>query len=215
MANLVMATWNVRTLLTPQKHSSVTDILFRNRVDIAFLQETHLESKDVQRAASRRYAVVAASSASSHRSDVMILIHRSFKVKILGSGGDDGGRYCYVLFELAGRKLACFSLYTPTPYTNSFFQTITSKILSFSDHELVIGMDANAFLDLVLDKSPPLVGRRAPPSSYEHFAPLKFLKCYASFAVPFPHFERCPVDSNVLSLECPQASHKVLLSYSF
>ncbi|XP_023655831.2 post-GPI attachment to proteins factor 3 isoform X1 [Paramormyrops kingsleyae] len=37
--------------------------------------------------------------------------------------------------------------------------------MSFSDHKLIISMDANAFLDPVLDKSPPLVGRRAPTSS--------------------------------------------------
>uniref|UniRef100_A0A3B3RS02 Endonuclease/exonuclease/phosphatase domain-containing protein n=1 Tax=Paramormyrops kingsleyae TaxID=1676925 RepID=A0A3B3RS02_9TELE len=160
MANLVMATWNVRILSTPQKRSSVTHLLFRNRVDIAFLQEAHLASKDV-----RRHAEVAASSASSRRSGVLIFIHRSFKVKISGRGADDGGRYCYVLFELAGRKQACFSLYAPMPYSNSFFQTIMRKILSFSNYELIIGIDANTFLDPVLDKSPPLVVWRAPPSS--------------------------------------------------
>lgn len=71
---------------------------------------------------------------------------------ILGSGGDDEGRFCYAQFELAGRKLACFLLNTPMPYSNLFFHTM-SKILTFSDYELIIGMDANAFF-----LNPVLVG---------------------------------------------------------
>lgn len=71
--NIIMASWHVRTLSTSQKCSSITDLLFRNKVDIVFLQETHLEFKGVHRVALGHYAVVATSSMSSCWSGILIL----------------------------------------------------------------------------------------------------------------------------------------------
>uniref|UniRef100_A0A3B3T895 Endonuclease/exonuclease/phosphatase domain-containing protein n=1 Tax=Paramormyrops kingsleyae TaxID=1676925 RepID=A0A3B3T895_9TELE len=46
MANINIASWNVRALNAPEKRSSVTEFLKRQHADLAFLIETHLLQRD-------------------------------------------------------------------------------------------------------------------------------------------------------------------------
>ncbi len=67
---------NVRDLNNPVKRVAILDFLRKQRINIAFLQETHLVNRDTNHMSNRFFRVLASSSASNKSKGVMIICFR-------------------------------------------------------------------------------------------------------------------------------------------
>lgn len=77
MVNINILSLNVRGLHSPIKRTRVLDLMHRKKIDVAFLQETHLTATDTQRMQNRRYIPIISSSCKSKKQGVTILFKRN------------------------------------------------------------------------------------------------------------------------------------------
>lgn len=106
MGELSILVWNCDGLNTPHKRTSVLGLMRRRKIDLAFLQETHLLRRDSSRMANRFYHTIASFSAESKSKGVAIVCRRSLKMKTLDVWADAAGRIVIAKVELYGRKVA-------------------------------------------------------------------------------------------------------------
>lgn len=145
--------FNVGGLNSPFKRSKVLDFLYRKKVDVALLQETHLRPTDTLRLQNKRFKIVAASSDGSSTKGVAVLMRRNLNVNIIKVSSDTSGRLAFCCTSIEGRKVAFVSFYAPTIFDHTFFQNITKDLLTLDEYHLVIGADMNAVFDNILDRS--------------------------------------------------------------
>lgn len=153
MTTLQLASWNANGLNGPVKRAACLDLLQRNHIDIAFIQETHLKTSDVQRFANRQYYVAASASTDSKTRGSLILLKRSLSITILDKYGSEDGRISYIKSIIAGRKLAFISVYAPNHFEPIFFTTLSEILLEMRDFGIIMGADMNAVVNPVLDCS--------------------------------------------------------------
>ena len=191
---LKIATHNVRGLLPtgddPSKIAQLVKLWAVDlRLDILFLQETHLTSSSEGRAEIQLhlaaahhqvapYSPIWASSAAGHGGSAILVSHRLFSL-----GGfswvnnslvrEDHGRFIGARCSWGGHKLALACLYGPSGtnhpsaqrsfLSSSFFPWLEQQ----GDASVVIGGDFNFALDGCLDRRTLRMGANAsqPPSS--------------------------------------------------
>ena len=153
MANLNIFCCNLKGLNCPNKRVACLDLLARNKIDLAMIQETHLLKDDVSRLENNLYKVCASASAPNKTKGVIILIRKTLQINIIGKGCDEDGRVAFIKCTYNDRKVAFINVYAPNTYENDFFTRLNNILAELSDFELVIGSDMNAILDPKLDKS--------------------------------------------------------------
>lgn len=84
MAKLHVISWNVNGLNGQIKRAACLDLLRRQRVDVAFIQESHLQTQDTQRFANKYYYVAASASLHSNTRGSLIVLKRSLSLNIMG-----------------------------------------------------------------------------------------------------------------------------------
>lgn len=155
MTTLQLASWNTNGLNGPVKRAACLDLLRRNHIDIAFIQESHLKASDVQRFANRHYYVAASASVDSKTRGSLIVLKRSLSITILDKFGSVDGRISYITTIIAGRKLAFMSVYAPNQVDPIFFTTLTEIMSNMHDFAIIMGADMNAVINPALDCSSP------------------------------------------------------------
>lgn len=150
---LNILTLNVRGLNNPVKRVAILDFLRKQRVNVAFLQETHLVKKDINRISNRYYRVIASSSAVNKSKGVAILCQRNLRFRLLDSWADNKGRVSVSKVQIEKRDIAFVSIYAPNIFEKTFYAQITKTLLELSDFKLIIGADFNAVIDCSLDRS--------------------------------------------------------------
>lgn len=153
MAKLHVISWNINGLNGQFKRAACLDVLRRQLVDVAFIQESHLRTKDTQRFANKYYYVAASASLNSKTRGSLIVLKRSLSLNIVGKYGSEDGRVSYIKTIISGRKFAFISIYAPSQYEPDFFPKLTTVLAQLHDFSLIIGSDMNACLSLALDKS--------------------------------------------------------------
>lgn len=73
---------NVRGLNNPVKRLAILDFLQKQRMNIAFLQETNLVNRDTNRMSNHFFSVLASLSASNKSKGVMIICQHNLNLKI-------------------------------------------------------------------------------------------------------------------------------------
>lgn len=155
MVSLNFLTLNVRGLNSPVKRLKCLEYLKHKNVDIAFVQETHLKSVDINRFQNKIYKVGAFSSAPNKTKGVLILVRRKLNLTLRASSSDSEGRFCYVTVMLNRSKICLASEYTPNILNIDFFNAIKSTLLGFSDAILILGGDFNLLVDPEMDSINP------------------------------------------------------------
>ncbi len=84
--------FNVRGLDNPVKRVAILDLLRKQEVHIAMLQETHIVRRDVNRLSNRVFHVVAHSSTTNKPKGVVIICRRNLHFKLLDTWTDNEGR---------------------------------------------------------------------------------------------------------------------------
>jgi len=150
---LHIVTWNVNGLNGPIKRTACLDYLHRQKVDLAFIQESHLRKSDVQRFSNKFYFVAASSSLDSKSRGTLVVLKRKLSFNILERYSCEEGRVSYIKTAIAGRNFAFISIYAPSHFDPQFFSAVTKTLLSIQDCFLIIGADMNAVVDVSLDRS--------------------------------------------------------------
>ena len=166
MTFLNFLTLNVRGLNSPVKRIKCLDYLKRKNVDIAFIQETHLKSSDVNRFQNKNVKVLSSSSASNKTKGTLIVVRRRLELTLRTVGSDNDGRFCYAVVTLKGSKFCLASIYAPNTFNTNFFNSIKSTLLNFSDSILILAGDFNLIIDPVLDTTKHDSSFRKPASLY-------------------------------------------------
>uniref|UniRef100_A0A3B4XFD1 exodeoxyribonuclease III n=1 Tax=Seriola lalandi dorsalis TaxID=1841481 RepID=A0A3B4XFD1_SERLL len=151
MCSIHVISWNINGLNGQFKYTASLDLLHRQRVDVAFIQESHLRSIDINRFTNKHHYVAASLDTKTRGS--LVVLKCNLPITVMEKYGGDDGRVSYIKTVIAGRNFAFISVYAPSQYESEFFPNLTATLLQLQDFSLILGADMNCFAYMTLDKS--------------------------------------------------------------
>lgn len=119
-----IASWNVRGLSSPIKCNKVFSHLSKLKVEIAFIQETHLLNKDQPRLQRGHFTPVFHSNFNCKSRGVAILLHRNEQFVKSHVTSDRNGRYVIAQGKLYGIPVVLVNIYAPNCDNVQFFTNL-------------------------------------------------------------------------------------------
>lgn len=154
MQAIKIATYNVNGLVNPIKRSKILTKLKRDKVEVAFLQETHLSDTEHAKLKGMGFKYQFSSSyANGHRRGVAILISNKICFESLFEKKDTERRYVFLRGNLNGSLITLLNIYAPPNSDWSFFCQIFDLTIAESQGVLICGEDLNIRLCPKLDSS--------------------------------------------------------------
>lgn len=117
---LRVCTWNIKGGHSPIKRKKVLLALKKEGVDIALLQETHLNDAEHLKLQQCGFEHVFFSSFTSKSQGVAILLKRSVPFKVIECVKDTHGRYVFVKASIYGEEFAILNVYLPPCHPTTF-----------------------------------------------------------------------------------------------
>ena len=138
---------NVNGLNSPIKRSKMIAKMKREKVNIAFWQETHLTDTEHEKLKKMGFRNTFFSSyKNGKKRGVAILISNSIRFELISKIIDKEGRYVLLKGKLDQKEVTLFNVYAPPGSTMSFYRKIFNLIASESYGTLFFGGDLNATL---------------------------------------------------------------------
>lgn len=150
---LNLLTWNVRGFKNPQKIRHLLAYLDRHKVDIALLQETHLDPRTQCRVGTRWAETIISAPYSTYARGVLILIKKGTQFQVTETVIDKAGRYILLQGCLHGQRVGIINTYGPNIDDPEFFRSIWRLLQDIPDIALLWGGDFNLVLNELLDRS--------------------------------------------------------------
>ncbi len=147
--------WNVKSLNHPVKRKKVFAHLKQLKVDIAYLQETHLCTTDLFRLRGCWTGQIYHSNFQSKARGAAILINKNIPFTMTSVAADPLGRYVIVVGQLYSLPVILANIYAPNWDNPVFFSNLFSRLPNMTSHHLILGGDTNCILSPVLDRSSP------------------------------------------------------------
>lgn len=160
-----MCTFNVKGVHHPIKRKKLLNFLKKDKIQIALLQETHLQDKEHLKLKREWVGQVFFSSYSSNSRGVAILIHRATPFSLLACKKDTEGRFVLIHGTIYGEKITIMNIYAPNAPTPTFWTQVASTLEEFMCPLTFLGGDFNCCISENLDRSPPSAHRKANASS--------------------------------------------------
>lgn len=151
---LKICSWNVNGIHTPVKRKSILTLLKKENVDIALLQETHLDDKEHLKLQQLGFSHVFFSSFTSRSRGVAILLKKSLPFRLINCIKDKNGRYVIVKGLLQDEEIAIMNVYFPPGHQCDFLTNAFVKLLEFKVTRSIVGGDFNCQLNPLMDKLP-------------------------------------------------------------
>lgn len=151
--NIKFCTWNIKGSNNAIKRKAVLNCLRRDNVQIAFLQETHLNDVEHKKYLREWVGQVHFSSYSTNKRGVIILVHKKLPFTVKDCYKDIEGRVVLIKGELYGEAVLLGSIYAPNVYDEEFFASLLSKIADMDCPNMLIGGDFNCSL-FPIDRNP-------------------------------------------------------------
>lgn len=123
--------------------------------DIAFLQETHLNTSDHFRLRGGWVGQILHSIFHSKSRGTAILIKKTTLFVVSKVDADSAGRYMIVVGRLNSTPVVLANVYTPNWDDSAFFTSLFSRIPDLDTHHVILGGDINCVLSPPLDRSSP------------------------------------------------------------
>lgn len=154
MSGLKLCTWNVKGIHTPMKRRKVLNYLKKEGVQIALLQETHLNDTEHLKLQQGGFNQVYFSSFTSRSRGVAILTHKNSNFRILDCKKDALG--CYVIIKgiISGEEITILNIYNPPGLPTQLLSSAFSEVVNLCSKHTIIGGDLNCHLCPTIDKSP-------------------------------------------------------------
>lgn len=153
-----LCTWNVRGIHHPVKRKKILTSLKKEGVEIALLQETHLEDQEHLKLKRDWVGEAFFSSYTSNSRGVCILINKKLPFKLESCVKDSNGRYIIIKGLLYGKYISILNMYAPPGHPTDF---VTKAFLEFAELETecsVVGGDFNCHLNPLFDRLPAETG---------------------------------------------------------
>lgn len=154
MPTIKICSWNVRGLHQPVKRRKILTSLKKEGVEIALLQETHLEDQEHLKLKRDWVSNSFYSSYTSNSRGVCILFSKKLPFTLESCVKDSNGRYIIIKGSLYGKYISILNIYAPPGHPTDF---ITKAFLEFAEHEFdfsIVGGDFNCHLNPLIDKIP-------------------------------------------------------------
>lgn len=136
-------TWNLKGVNNVIKRKKILNILKKNKIQIALLQETHLSDKEHQKLCRDWVGQIYSSSFSTKRCGVCILLHRNLPFTLITQDSDDEGRVILIKGLLFGKEIVIGCIYGPNNHNENFFIQVFSRLASLDCNNVILGGDFN------------------------------------------------------------------------
>ncbi len=153
-SNIRIRTWNVKGVNNVVKRKKILNILKRDKINIALLQETHLNDLEHQKFGRDWVGQLYYSSFSTKKRGVIILIHKNLPFQLQTSYSDKEGRTVIIKGVLYGEEVVIANIYAPNIYDEDYFAQVYNKIAQLDCNNVILGGDFNCYLNPDMDKSP-------------------------------------------------------------
>lgn len=153
MASLKIGTMNVGGIHSPIKRKKKLMYLKKLRIDIAFLQETHLLPPEVVKLGTMGWRVLASAPFSSKARGVVTLVRQTLEITIHSSSVDPQGRYAITDVSIDSARFILCNIYAPNMYSKDFFLRLIARLYPMGDLPLVMGGDFNIVAAPGMDRS--------------------------------------------------------------
>ncbi|XDV21840.1 hypothetical protein PO909_026860 [Leuciscus waleckii] len=137
-----LITFNVRGLGHPIKRKRVLTFLKKEKVDIAFLQETHLSNEEHKKLKRDWVGQAYFSSFTSNKRGTAILIHKKLPFIFKEQYSDYDGRQILIRGMLYGQELTLLNVYAPNEDNPKFMM---DTITLFNQYNTDFGIVAGDF----------------------------------------------------------------------
>uniref|UniRef100_A0A3Q3FF70 exodeoxyribonuclease III n=1 Tax=Labrus bergylta TaxID=56723 RepID=A0A3Q3FF70_9LABR len=153
--SIKICTWNIRGSNNVVKRKSVLNSLIKEKIQVTFLQETHLTDEEHKKYLREWVGQVHFSSYSTNKRGVIILLHRNLPFTVTASFQDTEGRIVLVKGVLFGEDVLLGNIYAPNAQDGAFFALLFSQLAEMDCPNMIIGGDFNCSLSPSLDRLPP------------------------------------------------------------
>lgn len=149
-----ICTWNVKGSNNPMKRKAILNSLKKDKIQIAFLQETHLSDNEHNKYLREWVGQVYYSSYSTSKRGVIILIHKNLPLVVTDTYKDTEGRIILAKGTLYGEIILLGSIYSPNVNDDDFSALLFDQLVEMDSSNILIGGDFNCSLCPFLDRSP-------------------------------------------------------------
>lgn len=154
MQDIRIASYNVNGLHNPVKRVKILSKLKRDRVQIAYIQETHLNDSEHAKLNRMGFKHVYSSSyGSGHRRGVAILMASGLNYEHLSEFSDTEGRFVMIIGKLEGTIISLMNVYAPPGSSWVFYRKIFDLMATKAQGVMICGGDFNMHLNPKLDLS--------------------------------------------------------------
>lgn len=151
MTDLQFLTWNIHGLNNFKKSRLIHSYLRRRKVDICFLQETHLQHSADARLRSSYWGETHTAPYSNYARGVAILIKKGIGWTTTLVKTDPRGRFLILSGRLLTTPLTLVVVYEPNVDDPNFFLHLWATITSFTEGVIIWEGDFNTVLNNELD----------------------------------------------------------------
>lgn len=144
--------WNVNGLNNPIKRSKMIAKVKRDRVNIVFLQETHMSALEHEKFKKLGFRNTFFSSYKNGRKrGVAVLISNLTPFEFVSEIRDKEGRFVLVKCKIDQREVTLFNIYAPPGSQASFFKRVFDLMATETYGTLICAGDLNVLLNPSLD----------------------------------------------------------------
>lgn len=151
---LRLCTWNIRGSHSPIKRKKILLALKREKIDIAMLQETHLNDEEHLKLQQCGFDQVYFSSFTTKSRGVAILIRKNLSVKVTKCVKDRYGRFVLITASLHREDFALLNVYCPPCHPLDFLMEAFTKLSDFAVEKTIVGGDFNCLMNPMMDRFP-------------------------------------------------------------
>lgn len=156
MQGIKVTSFNVNGMHSPIKRGKILSKLKKEKTQIAFLQETHLNEIEHTKLGRLGFKYVYSSShKSANKRGVAILINSGLAYKHILEKKDREGRYVLIKVKLEGSMITLLNVYAPPNSEWEFCEQIFGIMDSEAEGILICGGDFNVRLHEKLDSTRP------------------------------------------------------------
>ena len=152
MAELKIASMNVRGIGDNNKRRETFNWLRNKQQSIIFLQEVHCTEAIIGTWRSEWGYKALFSCLSSSSAGVCILFNNNFKFDILKTFLDPSGRYIVCDIKADEKLFTLANIYVPNEDNPTFLKQVFDRLHDFACEEIILGGDFNLVLDVKEDK---------------------------------------------------------------
>ncbi len=152
-STLNVITFNVRGLGHPIKRKRVLTFLKKEKIDIAFLQETHLSNEEHKKLKRDWVGQVYFYSFTSNKRGTALLIHKKLPFIFKEQYTDCEGRHILIRGMLYGQEPTLLNVNAPNEDSPKFMMDMITLFNQYNTNFGKIARDFNCCMDSNLDKS--------------------------------------------------------------